>query len=456
MADHEHAHGAGAMDTDVDSAYVRVGTSWAGSGPGSQRQFGTHTVPRVGTNVLIAYENGDPDRPIIIDQLFNHYATPPALSNKGGLPGNRFQSGIRSREIGGSRGNQLRFDDTPGQISAQLASEHGHSELNLGWCTEPRTNGTAKSRGEGAELRSDNYVSIRGGQGVLISATERLRANGHQLERESLTSLAEVLASVQRQLAELASIHQAGEVDAESFKQLKGNLNNWESAGGTKNQAVGNPSQPIIAVDAPAGLLIGSGASVAIGAKEDVDVVSVGNTQLSTGRKLLMHAMEGISVFAHRLGIKMVAGGGKFEIQAHDENIELTSTKRIVLTASDEVVIQAPRVTIISQGAQVTFGGGAISNKCTGAFSVNSANALFAGPGDGNPQSAKEFSSATAHDQRVRMVDLHTREPLANQRYRATMEDGQVFEGVTDADGLTQILKSTIPFGTYRFEALYD
>ncbi|OGQ56412.1 MAG: hypothetical protein A3J24_05520 [Deltaproteobacteria bacterium RIFCSPLOWO2_02_FULL_53_8] len=154
--------------------------------------------------------------------------------------------------------------------------------------------------------------------------------------------------------------------------------------------------------------------------------------------------------------MKLTAAGGKVEIEAHKDSIELTSAKRIVLTASEEVIIQAPRVTIISQGAQAKFGGGAISNNCSGSYSVNSANALFAGPGGGELHSQTSIKSAVSHDQRVRMVDLSTGHPLANQRYRATLEDGQIFEGTTDAEGLTQILKSAIPFGTFRFEAVYD
>jgi len=64
--------------------------------------------------------------------------------------------------------------------------------------------------------------------------------------------------------------------------------------------------------------------------------------------------------------------------------------------------------------------------------------------------------SAVEHDQQVRLVDLTTGEPLANQRYRAMMEDGQILEGQTNAEGMTQILKSAIPFGHFTIEALYD
>jgi type VI secretion system secreted protein VgrG len=153
--DHAHASGAGATGTDCDSAWVRVASSWAGNGPGYD-QCGAVLLPRVGSEVLVAFMGGDPDRPVIVGQMYNQQATPPELGGGGGLPGNRYLSGIRSREVtGGLQGNQLRFDDTKGQISAQLSSDHGESQLNLGFLTQAKKDGYAEKRGEGAELRSD-------------------------------------------------------------------------------------------------------------------------------------------------------------------------------------------------------------------------------------------------------------------------------------------------------------
>jgi type VI secretion system secreted protein VgrG len=53
---------------------------------------------------------------------------PAALSSAGDLPGNRYLSGIKSREINGGRANKLQLDDTEGQISAQLASDHAQAQ----------------------------------------------------------------------------------------------------------------------------------------------------------------------------------------------------------------------------------------------------------------------------------------------------------------------------------------
>lgn len=169
-----------------------------------------------------------------------------------------------------------------------------------------------------------------------------------------------------------------------------------------------------------------------------------------------MRATDSISLFAHKLGMKLIAASGKVEVQAHEGNIELTSAKRIVLCASDEIVLQAPKVSIITQGAQAAYGGGAITYHLSGAYSVNSATFAHRSPGDSQVAAPTLPKSAMAHDQRVQITDLNTGQPIANQRYRATLEDGQVIEGRTDAQGLTQILKSTIPFGRYTIEALDD
>lgn len=131
-ADHTHAQGAGTDDDGGDSAPVRVKASLAGG------SFGALFLPRVGMEVLIGCLGGDPDRSIIINVLSNGMNPPAAFTHVGSLPGNCYVSGIKTKEIKGRRYNQLCLDDTPSQISSRLASEHAHSQLNLGYLTQPR------------------------------------------------------------------------------------------------------------------------------------------------------------------------------------------------------------------------------------------------------------------------------------------------------------------------------
>jgi type VI secretion system secreted protein VgrG len=448
--DHEHARGAGASDSDRDSAWVRVASGWAGN------RYGVSSLPRVGDEVVVVFLGGDPDKPLVVASVHGATTPPASFNRTSRLPTEKYLSGIVSKEGQGRRINQVRMDDTPGQISVQVQSEHAHSQLNLGYLTHPRSNGNSEPRGEGAELRTDAALSLRGGKGVFISADASLRAAGRQLDREGLAGLSEALKNIQIQLAELAEQHHADASDGNPTAQLSDHIKQWENGSNTNKNAADVGDGRIVAIEAPAGMLLGSQAGITVGAQTHVDIVSVGNTQVSSGRKLMLHALQSIGLFAHSLGAKLIAASGKIEIQSHDDDIEITSAKRIVFSASEEIIMQAPKVTIVSKDAQAVFSGGTITHQCTSNFVVKSAKAQFSG-GAGNELSQMQMSeSEVEHDQRVRIVDMSTGTPLINQRYRVTMEDGQIVEGKTDADGLTQVLTSGIPFAHFTIEALYD
>jgi type VI secretion system secreted protein VgrG len=434
--DHAHAQGAGASNSERDSAWIRVASTWAGA------HRGAITLPRIGDEVIVDFMGGDPDKPVVIGSVYNGAAAPPAFSHAGKLPGNKYLAGIKSKEVSGFRYNQLRLDDTPGQINAQLASQHGHSELNLGWLTHPRHDGKGQPRGEGAELRSDNAVAVRGGQGVLISADVRVNAQGKLLDRGELVGLTELLRSVQQQLSKLSEAHSAGPTDLANLNQLAGRLKHWEQGSNTE---AGTPDagggQPIIAASAPGGMVLASQDNLVLGAQTEVDIVSVGNTQISSGRKLLMRAAQSISLFVHGLGMKLIAAAGKIEIQTHQDDIEVTSARRIVLTAAEEIVLQAPNIRVIAQGAQVDLGHGAITQQSSGAHIVKSATFAHLGPGGGSPPKVDFPGSVLKTDEKFVVRYTGSNAPVKNAAYRIFLNNGKVVAGRTDVNGETELAK---------------
>ncbi|QOL49035.1 type VI secretion system Vgr family protein [Massilia litorea] len=449
--DHEHAHGAGASGSPLDSAWVRVASNWAGNGPGSHQQCGALGLPRVGSEVLVAFLGGDPDKPIVLAQLFNGQALPPALSPNGELPGNRYLSGLRSREVNGQRGSQLRFDDTHGEIGVQLASDHGASELNLGWLARARANGEGKPRGEGAELRSEQAVAIRGRKGVLVTAEASPADEGQQLSRAGLIGLAELMQSVVDEMAKLAGQHAGDEAGSGRLAELVDKLKGWDS--GTNVAPGSGGAAPIVAITAPAGIVLASQDNVALGSEKQVDLASGGDAQVSAGRNVFLRAARGISAFAHQLGIKLVAARGNVTLEAHQGNVEIKSSNRISLISAEAIHIEAPLVRIVSRGAQTEWAEGTITQQGSGKHVVKASSVVHGGPGGGTPATLDFAKSSIRTDERMVVRDLQTREPIPNQRYIAHLEDGSTIDGVSDESGRTSLVQSAT-LGPVRFELL--
>jgi len=442
-ADHEHARGAGASGSPADSAWVRVASNWAGNGSSGQHQSGALGLPRVGTEVLVAFLGGDPDRPIVLAQLYNQRSAPPAFNGYGDLPGNRYLSGTRTREIGGARGNQLRFDDTRGQISAQLGSDHGASELNLGWMTQPRDHGAGAPRGEGAELRSDLSVAVRGAQGVLISAEKGEGGAGGQLGRAELVGLAEVMQGILDEVGKLAAVHNEDEPSQQRLAALVDKLKRWHEGSNVAEGEVGKTSgggAPIVAASAPAGAIFASSDNLALGAQNKIDVVSAGDAEVSTGRNIFMRAARGLSMFAHEMGMKLGAGKGDIVVQTHLGNIQIKSSGRISLIAAERIELEAPAVKIIAPGATTDWVDGKITHQSSSQQIHKGSDFMYFGPGSASPKDVRLPTSHLHTDEYVVLRHLQTGAPIPNQRYKATFEDGRTVTGRTDDQGRTSLL----------------
>jgi len=84
------------------SCWVRVAQIWAGKG------WGTFFVPRIGTEVIVSFLDGDPDVPIIIGTVYNANQIVPYT-----LPGEQNLSTIKTVSTKqGEAGNEIRFNDT--------------------------------------------------------------------------------------------------------------------------------------------------------------------------------------------------------------------------------------------------------------------------------------------------------------------------------------------------------
>ena len=347
--DHAHAGGAGSADHDGDSAWVRVASSWAGNGQGSSAQCGARMLPPVGAEVLVAFAGGDPDKPVIVAQVYNGAAPPPEFRSEDALPANRYQSGIRSREIRGARGNQLRLDDTPGQISAQLASDHASTELNLGFLTEPRRRDRATPRGEGAELRTDEAIALHATRGILLSAWKLLGgagAKGGQLARDDYLNLLRECGELCASLGDYASRHNGLATDTKEQDALLDRFKKWEDGSNTKPESP-EPREPVIAVTSPAGIGFASSRAIVSYSASTVDTVAQQHLQLTSGQRFSVNAGKGVSLFAHHGGLHAIAHKGRLLLQSQHDDTAINSAKNMQLTATEGTVTVSGKVILL-------------------------------------------------------------------------------------------------------------
>lgn len=418
----DHRHGVGASNTDRDSAWVRVASHWASNG------WGSISLPRVGDEVLVDFLGGDPDKPIVVGRLYGGTAVTPAFSHTGQLPANRFLNGIKSKEVQGMRYNQLRLDDTPGQISAQLASEHGHTQLNLGWLTHPRRDGQGQARGEGAELRSDKSVVVRAARLMLLTTQAMLGATGKQLEREPLEALLEGSQALLKEMGEFAEQHQAMPADFAAHQQLAENLKNSEQ-----------DSAPLIAQYADGGFVTATPKSSVSYSGRQQNIVAQQHIQAVAGQRVNINAGKGISLFAHQDGMKHIARAGKLDIQAQQDSIGIAADRDVKITASQgDIVIAAKKsITLMCGGAYIKIADGKIEHGCAGEFTVKAGMHKWDGPA--RQEAELPFFPSAEHTNWLKLdLDGYQGTPMAGVPYTMHFANGQKKDGTLDGAGMAE------------------
>ncbi|MRR12198.1 type VI secretion system tip protein VgrG, partial [bacterium] len=107
---------------DVSScAWLRVSTPLAGN------QWGAYAFPRIGQEVLVAFQHGDPDEPVVIGALYNAENMPPYT-----LPANKQRTGLKTRSTlrgAADEFHEIRLDDTKDSEEIYVQSQKDFHRL---------------------------------------------------------------------------------------------------------------------------------------------------------------------------------------------------------------------------------------------------------------------------------------------------------------------------------------
>ena len=423
------------------SCWVRVAMADTGGSYG-----GVH-VPRVGEEVIVEWVGGDCDRPIVTGRLYNG-------STSSHWHSNGILSGYKSKEYGGSGYNQLVMDDATGQNRMQLYTTSENSQLHLGYLIAQSANARGAYLGSGFDLQSSAYGAIRAAQGLYVStyakaaASQQLDANeahtqitGSQSAMDALSQAseahqAESLEDGERALKDIASATQSSVRGASA------------SGGNTAGGGMGSAnafSEPVMLMASPAGLALSTQQSTHIAANEQINLVSGESTYVATGKSLVASVSQKLSLFVQNAGMKLFAGKGKVEVQAHMDNIELTAQKSVkVLSATENIEVAASEeILLTSGGGYIRLKGGNIEIHAPGLVDIKGSQHAFSGPASMSwPLPALPTSKYAAAMQYL----YHDNEPVQGAKYLATLADGSTREGALDAQGRMNL--QDIPAGT--------
>ncbi|MCX4177983.1 type VI secretion system Vgr family protein [Enterobacter sp. HSTU-ASh6] len=387
----------------MESMPVRFAKPYGGD------KYGFHFPLIQGTEVAIAFHEGDPDRPYIAHALHDSRHVDHVTE------ANSTRNVIRTAGL-----NKLRMEDKRGEEHIKLSTEYGgKTQLNLGH----NVDASRKLRGEGAELRTDRHVSIRGGAGVFITADKQALAG------DKMLSMKEAIAQLENALTIAKSLSSA----AEGAEALPADTASQH----TLNAALKELVKPGIMLNAPDGVSITSPQAVRVASgTASVGIMSQQNTDISALKRFTVAAGEAVSMLARKAGMKLFAAKGKVEIQAQDDAMEAIAKKDVTVTSLEGkvVIMGATELVVNCDGAFMKLAGGNMELGAPGNILLKCANVQKMGSAD---YDAPKPELPQGYSERFVAQDKESGDKLANTRYRITTADGAVYEGRTDSEGKT-------------------
>ena len=399
-------------ETGFESLWVRQSRPYAGD------TYGLHLPLLAGTEVAIGFEDGNPDRPYIAGVLHDsahgdHVTIRNDKRNVLRTPAN----------------NKIRLDDERGKEHIKVSTEYGgKSQLNLGHLVDAGK----QQRGEGFELRTDLWGTVRAKKGIFISSDAQDKAQGKV--REMAPAMA-ILDGAQSQMKSLSTDAQTANADPADLSSQIALL----------QQSVKDLTQAAILLSAPKGVAIASGEHLQLAASKNLIANAGNHADIGVVKNMFIGVGQALSVFVRKAGIKLFANKGAISVQAQNDLMELLAQKSIEITSTeDEIKITAKKkITLNGGGSYIRLDACGIEAGTPGEYNVK-AGYYGRKPKAKLTPELMAFPVIKSEDfnQSFILLDENTGQPLINWPYELELESGLKMSGITDENGNTELISS--------------
>ncbi|MDB4950485.1 MAG: phage tail protein [Gemmatimonadetes bacterium] len=147
------------LSEENESGWAPVAVAMGG------KEMGTYFLPEVGDLVLAAFEQGDPDRPLVLGALWSKDVPPP---EKNGDGKNNMRT-IKSRS-----GHIVRLDDTDGAEKIEILDKTGKNSVVI----DSKANTVTITADKDLTISTEGGKLILKGKGVEITSTADVKIEG--------------------------------------------------------------------------------------------------------------------------------------------------------------------------------------------------------------------------------------------------------------------------------------
>ncbi|WP_208611059.1 T6SS effector BTH_I2691 family protein [Alloalcanivorax xenomutans] len=464
-----HAPGDHSSGIWVPVAEALAGPNWGGN-----------FLPRVDSEVLVEFRQGDIDQPVVIGQLYNGEVKPPfGVAREDGTNHAGTVSGLQTREHDGQGDHsptlqRLLLDDTPKQVSVRLETSLARSGLGLGYLVDysvtPGPTRRGALRGQGWELATQAWTTVRAGRGLLISASAKAKGQGTQMEmNEAVAQLkgAERTAQALHDAATAAGAPGlAGNAAQTAFRealdpQVDGRYtapvagqSPFKPRPGSRedsNQPVETFADPKLVLESPDHIVLNSDKSAAAMAGEHLHITTQSDGHISAGDNLALASGGSAGLYSHKGPLKIISENGPVSLQANGGPLELladqaitasSSEGKVSVLAKEKITLQSGQTEIVLDGANITF-------RCPGTFTVKGSIKSLEGGQSGNTSlpalPAGLFSFAPLAKKVAGLApSLTAKAPLAPQRL-ADVEWEDEEEETTEQEMMETLTLTILP-----------
>ncbi len=362
------------------SCWLRVLQAWAGS------QFGVQFTPRVGMEVLVGFDGGDPNKPVVLGTVANGtHGQPFGLKDKS-------KSGIVTKTYGGVGSNALVFDDAKGK--------------------------------ETLELRGQRMVTVSSGDDYRLSVGGR------------------AVTVVSGNLSSTVKGSHKDEVDGIRMSVVNGSrvdvVNGpfTETIGGNANSEVRGD----FVVKAKQRLVLSgeTGMSLTVGSPKQTGeggMFVYGRASVGASDTVQINALHGVTILCGTselkiLPDKIVLNADTIELKAKKGLSASSGDKGPSLVINEEATLSSKKITLLGEK-------GTIRLDDKGASMSGDDVAISAAPEE-RPKPKDEEEEKKTKKMIVQLTDADMK-PIAGKKYHVLVK-GQTIEGTTDGDGVVEQL----------------